>query len=288
MRIITRLQVLARAGAHRRVEALPAWIRGPLRRLDGPSRLDLRLDDLGGVGFGELPSRAAARPLEEWQTRVVDWFLAHGPVPVCVIGRPGNPLLKEMVRFCHRLEVPVSVRTTATSLGLPEAEAIIDGGARRVIVGEPTEEAFLALAAARASRSARVDLEAELHAGASLEQARALQAAGADGGRVVGAWRGTAPEPWPLRSLVASFSRTPAALWAALDDMAGGAAGEPGRARARGHCPIGARVVLDGEGASSCPWQPGRIGRDAGWAALAEHRADIAACTRECWHPEAL
>lgn len=292
MHLITRIEVYGRAALHRRVGRLPAWLRRGLRQLDGPARLDLRLDDLDGLdGVGRPEARregeTGARPLEEWRQRVVDWFITHGPVPVTVISRPENPLLTEVVRFCHRLDVPVSVRTVGAGLGKLQAEAIIDGGARRVVVTAPTVDAFLSLVEARMSRSARVDFEAEVQADATLDDARALVNAGADGVRVAAGWQGAVPGPWPLRPLIASFSRTAPGVWAALDEMARDGT-SPGRARKHGHCGIGMRVVLDAAGASSCPFKSGQVDRDAGWAGLAGHRAQIAACTRECWHPEVL
>lgn len=289
MHLITRIEVHGRAALHRGVARLPAWLRRGLRQLDGPARLDLRLDDLDRVRTAEArrEGETGSRPLEEWRQRVVDWFIAHGPVPVVVISRPENPMLMEIVRFCHRLDVPVSVRTVGAALGKLQAEAIIDGGARRVVVTAPTVDAILCLVEARTSRSARVDLEAEVQADATLEEARALVTAGADGVRVAAGWQGAVPGPWPLRPLIASFSRTAPGVWTALDEMAREGT-VPGRERKHGHCGIGMRVVLDAAGASSCPFKSGQVDRDAGWAGLAAHRAQIAACTRECWHPEVL
>lgn len=280
MNAITRLQVQLRSAVHRRVLGLPTWLGSKLG--GGPARVDLRLDDLEG---GTL----AQRPLGEWQSRVLDLFMAHGALPVTVIVLPGNPLLGEIVRFCHRLDVPVTVRTIGVDLSDRVACAIVDGGVRRVVVRAPTVAAMVALGEARTSRRARLDIEAEVDATAGLEDARQWVAAGADGVRVVAGWRGAPPEPWPLREVIASFQRTEPAVWRALTAMRADALGVP---REAGRCGIGARVVLDAEGARSCPWKGGEAARkpaeDVGvWTALAGQRREIAACDRACWHPEA-
>lgn len=294
MQLISRLTVRARAAAHAQAARLPRWARRGLRLGAGPARLDLRLDDLDGVGTPP-PRRAGdadphreggARPVEEWQGRVVDWFIANGPVPVTVISQPGNPLLAELARFCHRLDVPVTVRTVAEGLGKRQAEDIVDAGARRVVVSGATPAALGEVARARASRHAKVDIEAEVPANTTLEEARGLVTAGADGVRVALGWRGALPGPYPLRGVVASFSRTPHWTWSALDALGAATGEEPGTPRTSGRCPAGARVVLDAAGACSCPWKLGRVDRAGGWAALDLHRGEIAACSRECWHPE--
>ncbi len=289
MQLISRLVVQARSSAHARAARLPAWARRGLRLGGGPARLDLRLDDLDGAGTPESrrAGEGAPRPLGEWQSRVLDWFIPHGPVPVTVISRPENPLLMEVTRFCHRLDVPVTVRTVAEGLGKRQAEDIIDGGARRVVVVGATPAAMAELAHARSSRRAKVDLEAEVLPNTTLDEARGLVNAGADGVRVVLGWRGALPGPYPLRGVVASFSRTPPGTWAALDAMGAVSGDEPGTARTGGRCPVGSRVVLDASGACSCPWKLGRVDRAGGWAALDLQRQEIASCTRECWHPEA-
>jgi len=288
VQLISRLAVQARASAHAQAARLPAWARRGLRIGGGPARLDLRLDDLDGAGTPESrrAGEGAPRPVGEWQSRVVDWFIAHGPVPVTVITRPGNPLLMELARFCHRLDVPVTVRTVAEGLGKRQAEDIVDAGARRVVVVGATPAAVAEVARARASRRAKVDIEAEVLANTTLDEARQLVTAGADGVRVALGWRGALPGPYPLRGVVASFSRTPPWTWSALEAMRATTGEEPGTPRAAGRCPAGTRVVLDAAGACSCPWKLGRVDRAGGWAALDLHRNEIAACSRECWHPE--
>lgn len=279
MKALTRLQIQGRAALHRRVGALPAWARRRLARLDGPARIDIALDDDGGP---------AGRPLGEWQDRVLDLFMAHGVLPVTVMARPGNPVLGDLVRFCHRLEAPVTVRIVGAGLDERVAAEIIDGGARRVIVEEPTPTALHALAAVRRSRSARVDVEAALPPEASVELARELMAAGADGVRVEPGWRAPVSRSWPLRDVIASFNRTDAAVWPALDRLAAvGADVAPGHPRDGGACGIGARVVLDREGIRSCPWKDSATDQKGTWADLEAHRAAIRACDRVCWHPEA-
>jgi len=287
VQLISRLVVLARSSAHAQAVRLPGWVLRGLRLGGGPARLELRLDDLDGVGTeSRRAGEGAVRPLGEWQSRVLDWFMPHGPVPVTVISRPGNPLLMELTRFCHRLDVPVTVRTVAEGLGKRQAEDIVDAGARRVVVVGATPAAVGELGRARASRRAKVDIEAEVLPNTTLDEARGLVTAGADGVRVGLGWRGALPGPYPLRGVVASFSRTPAWTWSALDAMGAAAGEEPGTPRTGGHCPAGTRVVLDAAGSCSCPWKLGRVDRAGGWAALDLQRHEIAACTRECWHPE--
>lgn len=263
MNILSRARVQLRAAAHRRASSLPGW----LRRGGGPSSLWIALD--------------GAQPLQVWQDRVLDLFLAHGPVPVTIAADADCALLPDVVRFCHRLDVPVTVRTGAAGLDLRAAESLVDAGARRVVVLAPTAEAFVALVAARTSRGARMDLEAEATAAASITDARGWVASGADGVRVAAGWTGAPPEPWPLRDLIASFQRTPPELWRALSRMAGES--EPGAPRQAGTCGAVSRLVLDSAGLHQCPWKSGG-GADS-WAALDGQRAEIRACRRDCWHP---
>jgi hypothetical protein len=279
MNVITRLRVQARAAFHLRVSTLPGWLRS--RVPGGPALLLIELDDLAAVG-----EQGASRPLEEWQGRVLDLFLAHGPVPVTLVSRPENALLGDLIRFCHRLDVPVTVRTTSAGLNAAAAMRMIDGGVRRVVVEQPSVDAFVALAEAREVRKAKVDLEAAATPSTSETEARAWVAAGADGVRVIAPWVNVPAEPWPLRDVVASFQRTPPEVWRGLKAMRSDG-GEPGHVRSSGHCDVGARLVLDGEGARHCRWKSGRAGRDAPWKELAGQREAVQACDRECWHPEA-
>ncbi len=281
MNALTRAEVQLRAAVSRRAGRWPAWVRSRLGRVDGPARIDLRLDDIDG---GAL---LAQRPLGEWQSRILDLFMAHGPLPLTVIALPTNVLLAEVVRFCHRLDAPVTVRTVGAGLDDRAAGWIIDGGARRVVVATPTAGALEALVRVRVSRRAKVDVEAAVGPETALVEAKALMAAGADGVRVEPAWRGAPSGPWPLQDVVASFHRTDPAVWRALDAMVGPTSSPPGHARAGGHCGIGSRIVLDEAGVRSCPWKDGAVDRKGAWADLAAHRAAIAACDRVCWHVEA-
>jgi hypothetical protein len=238
MNVITRLRVQARAAFHLRVSTLPGWLRS--RVPGGPALLLIELDDLAAVG-----EQGASRPLEEWQGRVLDLFLAHGPVPVTLVSRPENALLGDLIRFCHRLDVPVTVRTTSAGLNAAAAMRMIDGGVRRVVVEQPSVDAFVALAEAREVRKAKVDLEAAATPSTSVTEARAWVAAGADGVRVIAPWVNVPAEPWPLRDVVASFQRTPPEVWRGLKAMRSDG-GEPGHVRSSGHCDVGARLVLPG------------------------------------------
>lgn len=265
MNLISRARVQLRAAAQRRAAGLPAWAQARVGA--GPAALWVALDD--------------AQPLAFWQERVLDLFLAHGAVPVTVAADADCGSLAEVVRFAHRLDVPVTVRIGAAGLDAAVAAALVDAGARRVVVHAPRPEAFVALAAARASRGANVDLEAEVAADVGVSDARALVAAGADGVRVAAGWSGAPAEPWPLRELIASFQRTPPELWQALRRMGGQT--EPGAPRTGGSCAASSRLVLDAAGLHQCPWKSG--GGAADWAGLADQRAEIRACRRECWHP---
>lgn len=279
MNVITRLRVQARSAIHLRVSTLPTWLRNRLP--GGPSLIVLELDDLAAAA-----GQGMARPLEEWQGRVLDLFLAHGPVPVTIVSRSSNVILGDLIRFCHRLDVPVTVRTTSLGLDAVGAMRMIDGGVRRVVVEQPIVDAFVLLAGARETRKAKVDLEAAALPSATVTDARAWGAAGADGVRVVASWTDVPAEPWPLRDVIASFQRTPPELWRGLNAMRKDS-GTPGHARSAGHCDVGARLVLDGEGARHCRWKGGRAGRDAPWKNLAAQREEVQSCDRECWHPEA-
>lgn len=249
-----------------------------------PADLVLRLDGFDAPDIEPVPTLK----LEEWYERIIGVLVETGPLPVRVIARADNPLLAEVVRFVWRLECPATVRMGGR-VGRGVAEALVDAGARRIVLVDPVDSDLAELRAARISRKARVDLLVEVgyRRGLSVagEGAR-LRAAGADGVRVGAPWRGGPFEP--VAAWEASFHRTPPTVLHALprfDDDG------PGVPRTRGVCPVGGlRVELGPDGRwSQCPFQPGHVegGEFAvAWAALGAHRAAIRACSRACVHAE--
>lgn len=284
MKALQQLLVRARAAgrAWRARRGLPAR----------PGHVVLRLDGLDSPG-----PIAGESSLETWQERVVDTLAWTGVVPVRVVGRATHPHLAELARFANRLDCPVTVRTGAAGLDDRVACALVDAGTRRVVlVGDDAAPAVAALARARREREATVDVLVEVpadRARALRDVAAAVRAEGADGVRLAAPWSGG---PWRVdvvdgvaeaRAWIASFHRADREALLALPDFSGDGPGTP---RARGRCPVaGLRLELTPDGlARACPFKEGAVPVDgaATWAALAPHRAAIAACGRACWHPE--
>lgn len=268
-----------------------------------PASICLRLD-----GFDAPAPVTPALDLAGWEERIIGLALRLGPVPTRVVAHADNPLLPDVARFAGRLECPVTIRTTAAGLDGPRARELIDAGLRRVVVVDAqgsslrrSEEepgaavtAVAALVAARELRQMRFDVVVELPAALLDEHADPeplagpLRAAGADGVSVGVPW--SSPHPLPLEAFSrwhASFHRTEGAAFDLLARLDGAG---PGAARTKGHCPVGARrIELGADGAAyACPFKGGRVplGVEADLDGLAGHRSEIAACRRECAHPD--
>lgn len=270
----------------------------------GPARLVLR----PGPALGEARARQS----------VIDAVAWLGPVPVDIESASVGAEIVGLVRFVHRLDCPVCLRTDGAGLGAAEALALVDAGLRAVqlrvagvsdavqlpITGVPVAvaaAALQALVAARADRGVALDIEVLVPwEGDAGHELRALlgwsREAGADGLRL-----GAPLAPAAVcrdgaalalaRGERGAFHRTPPAVLDGLAEMSA-AAGDsgPGLPRAGGRCPVAAqRLVVDGAGSGgvySCPFHAGAapIGAapSAAWAAGDPHRAAIAACTRRC------
>ncbi|MFZ5475957.1 MAG: hypothetical protein ACOZNI_04215 [Myxococcota bacterium] len=257
-----------------------------------PARLLLRLDDLDAP----VPPAGELQSLARWFDAVIRVVEATGPLPVRIVARADHGFLPELARFCHRLECPVSVRTTPGGLDARRAEDLVDAGVGRVALRaeDGLAGAIAALRAAVGDRGARMDVEVEVPPGPWMRDAFGeARSAGADGVRVV-AWQGG---PWEdatraalawAKAQHAPFHRTPPEALAAIADMAGDGPGVPRRA---GACPVAQRIEIGPDGrASCCPFlsgsAPPQDTLEATWAMLAGHRTAIRACRRACVHPE--
>lgn len=222
-----------------------------------PSRLDLRLDGFDGPGNVPAPTL----DVDAWQERVAEFVMWAGPMPARIIGEASHPGLPDLVRFCHRLEMPTTVRTGPAGLTEDRATELLDRGmatCELVVAGldDEAESAARALVHARHVRAGQ--LSVRLHvAGVSAPSAQAVAQARALGVDVV-----VASPPWL------------------------GPDGLPGARREGGHCPVAQRRVLllpDGT-VTSCPYKPGAarvLPPD-----LSAHRQAVRACDRACTHRE--
>ncbi len=264
-----------------------------------PARLDIRLDGFDAPLAGDMPGLT----LEAWQERVVELLQWAGPMPVRITAHAGHALLPDLVRFCHRLEMPVTVRTGPDGLSGPRAEELLDRGMQicelvATTLEGPGEEAVRALVHARNSRG--VPLTVHVHipiteasaagARANFEAARGL---GADGVVLCPPWQGLSlsatagaavaaalAEGWPLQ-------KTSAGAREVLGSMR---AGGPGAPRKGGKCELGGlRLALLPDGkAVVCPFKPGMASGPLADSAgdLGAHRDAIRRCDRVCGHPE--
>jgi hypothetical protein len=263
VKLLESLRIRAASAVRRRAGRL-----APARMIlgDKPGRLDLRLDALDAppahLAVGAAASACGAPlDLDAWQERVVDFVQWAGPAPVRITAAADHALLPELVRFCHRLEMPTRVRTGPQGLGEARAEELLDRGMATCelvarSVGE-AEDAARALVRARHSRAAPLRLVLELPT-VTAEDSEAARGLGID-------------------SVLA------AAGWLGGD-------GAPGRPRSGGRCPVAATRLEVGPGGtlSICPFKAGGTAARLPEAAaeLAGHRAAIRACARECHHPE--
>ncbi|GDX80239.1 hypothetical protein LBMAG42_20500 [Deltaproteobacteria bacterium] len=231
---------------------------------------------------------------------MVEALLWVGPLPVRVIADADHAFLPEIVRFCHRLEMPVTVRTGARGLTAAKAEELVDRGMGAcevvTILDGAGEAAVRSLVHARHSRAASLTVHVHLPVGGEGSLARGFQSArglGADGVVLCAPWQGVTlgaavasdlsaalAEGWPLQ-------KTTNVAKEALSRLQPGGPGAP---RAAGSCALGGlRLALAPNGAAFvCPFKPGStMGplADSG-AALADHRAAIRRCDRVCGHPE--
>ena len=99
-----------------------------------PAALHIRLDDLDAPPGDASPSTGAPRSLDDVQRDIAAWVRAFGPAPVHVTARATHPHLAETMRFAHRLEARVSLRTCARGLDTEVAARILETAPRVVRV----------------------------------------------------------------------------------------------------------------------------------------------------------
>lgn len=310
------------------MKALEQWVirsRARLRlgraRLAGgaarPARAELRLDDLDAPG----KIGAETLDLEGWYDAVVGIVEWAGALPIRVVARGGHPLLPELIRFGHRLECPVSLRTSAAGIDVARAQALVDAGlaeirvrvagvsngVQRAVLRETaadTHRAIAALLDARRSRGSPlrilVEVPVDPRGAAELPEIfGAARASGIDGVALAAPWRGVALDAATIaavewaRTQPPPFHATAPAVLQALLGMKD-VDGEPGVPRRSGACPVGAvRLEVRADGAVyACPFIEGRSTTKppvaAAWEALSGHRAAIRGCGRACAHPDLL
>lgn len=264
-----------------------------------PARLDVRLDDFDAPG----PLSGTPLRVDQWQERLVEYVQWVGPTPVRITARAGHPFLPDLARFCHRVEMPVTVRTSPEGLDVARAEELLDRGMRTcelvtASVDAAAEAALRALVHARHDRA--LPLTVHVHVPiteASAPGARAVFAAaralGADGVVLCPPWQGVAWSAGARAGITAALAEGwPAQLTSRLarEVLEASSTPGPGAPRDGGHCALGGtRLLLEPDGAATiCPFKPGRSAAplaEAG-AALAAHREAIRRCDRRCGHPE--
>ena len=293
------------------------WIdlRARFRRLRGasrPSRLLLRLDDLDAPG----PLPATDLDVDAWQTQLVDLYTWAGVLPTVLVGRVGNPLVSSLIRFCHRLEAPTTLRTAGSGLNLRAAEGLVDDGldslwirmagaaSHEQLCEEPlgvTQDAVRAILRARADR--KVPLKVGIEAVFRLESAREMpgifreaKELGVDRVRVLPPWVGPS---WDSRQSVMvdllalerpPFHVTPPTVLAGLREMEDG---QPGSPRHGGRCPVGGQIeVMTDRSVRSCPFHAGAVAASSSFdqlpLQLAAHHDRIRRCDRVCHHPDLM
>lgn len=303
MKALETIRIAARARARTlraRFGGTPGW----------PARLTLRVDDL------DAPREIgpSTMTLEAWQDQIVSVVQNAGPMPVALVGRPDDPVLADLIRFCHRLEMPTVLRTCARGLDPARAAELVDRGlgavwlrvagttdAEQAALGETADDAMSAMAAllwARHSRGGDLHVYVEVpltpaNAGAVPRIWEWARAQGADGLRLAPGWH-SAPAASVrealdyVRKQRGPFQKTTALVIDQIEASTG--EGGPGAPRSSGTCPVGAlRVELarDGEW-SACPFHEGRSTGPFGtaWPGMADHRLRIVACNRACAHPD--
>ncbi len=292
MKLLETLRIRAASAARRRAARFGVGER--------PARLDLRLD---GFDAPTTAGAGAALRVDQWQERLVEYLQWVGPTPVRITAHAGHPFLPDLARFCHRVEMPVTVRTGPAGLDVARAEELLDRGMHvcelvTERIDAEAEAALRALVHARHDRALplTVHVHVPIHEG-SADGARGVFAAarglGADAVVLCPPWQGVALGPsaragvaaalgegWPLQGT----GRLAREVLVAL------APGGPGAPRSGGNCALGGtRLVLEPDGAARvCPFHPGLATgplAESG-AALAAHRAAIRRCDRRCGHPE--
>ena len=291
MKLLETLRIRATARARRQLARLGVG--------EKPARLDLRLDEFDAP---TPPGSGSPLRVDQWQDRLVEAIQWLGPVPMRITCAAGHPFLPDLVRFGHRLEMPVTVRTGPEGLDEARAEELVDRGMATcelvTTLDDAGAQAVRALIHARHTRAASLTvrvhypIRAATVAGArsAFDSARGL---GADGVVLVARWQGVTfggaeraaldaalAEGWPLQA-------TSPVAREALERLA---AGGPGAPRSGGACALGGlRLALGPDGvATVCPFKPGHHGGalvDSG-AGLAAHREAIRRCDRVCGHPE--
>ncbi len=282
--------------------------RARLNRGERPARLDIRLDDLDAPNA--VPD--ASLDLDGWQARIVEVVQWAGAMSVRIVARADHALLPDIIRFCHRLEMPTSLRTNARGLDRRKAEELVDRGLgecvlrvaglddaiQGAVLGDTASEADAAITAlvlARHSRIAQIGVVIEIPFDARTARGvRSLIAwargKGADGVTLASPFRGEPPDAYMNEAIdvyqaeSAPFRRTSRTIIERIERLDG-----VGAPRTRGRCPVLSRLELLPDGtARCCPFKAGR-GEGAlavAWADLAPHREDVARCDRTCGHPE--
>ena len=287
-------------------------LRAKYRPSKAPSRLLLRLDDL------DAPNPALPPPvrLEAFQEAIVALYGWSGVLPTVLVGRVSSPLTLPLVRFCHRLEAPTTLRTAGQGLQGRVAEELVDNGLDQLwlriaatadplqneICGEGAEIAWGALEAlVNARRSQKVGMKIGVEIPFDARAAREIPGVfrearerGADHCRLIAPFQGPA---WEERHAVMldllaqegpPFNRSLPALKDGLRRMTDASPGAP---RQKGHCPIASQLeILPDLQLRACPFKTGSAAWDGTTtdipARLSAHRAAIHGCKRECYHPD--
>jgi hypothetical protein len=272
------------------------------RQSSKAARLKIRLDKLGAPG--PVPVNPSFS-LDAWYERILE-VMEGGVIPVEFIAYPQHPRLELLIRFCHRLEAPTSLRTEGTGLDRRVADALVDAGLQQLwlLIEQPATipDTFIAIEQLKASRSDRksplkIGVEALFVASWARELPgifRASRLAGIESVRLLAPYQGPV---WQqdqqdrqavMLDIMAldrpPFNATAPGLKEALEQMQEALPGTP---RSSGFCTLGSQVeLLPDHSIRCCPFQKGAAITGLPSKVLAEHRTAIRACNRECWHED--